>query len=495
MRHPLALAALAVAAVLSACDGGDPTGTPPAPGIRAVSGPPAADTVGATPSQSVVVEVRGEAGRAAPGVMVRFQAAEVLAPVHCRAVISSCGKLPGILVANSGDGAFAAVGSATTDAEGRAAVRVRFGTVAGEGKLVVTAPELGLQDTLRFTVRAGSAHQAVVAPRDTTVYIDTAFGRSGFVVDRFGNARPEAAVLSGDAGLVVQGGSVTGREYGAFRLAARYGSLPGDSVAISVVPRGTLAAVIPVYEGDSIVLVDLDGSNRRTIPVRNRVHGLDWAPDGSRLVASLGTGGGYPRLLHYVALDGARTPVFPGSTLLEEVQPVFSANGQWLFFMGWPYDDARQVWRARPDGSGREQLTNAETRSYLRLSAGPSPDGSKVAVSFGSNTGPSVYDIAAGRYSTLGMSPKHVFRWSPDGSRIAFGDGNRLPGLVNPDGSGLQEFVPKGFTHSEGQLDWSPDGRWILFRGVGWLEMLDVKSGKQIPLFHTSGYDQPVWKP
>jgi dipeptidyl aminopeptidase/acylaminoacyl peptidase len=53
-------------------------------------------------------------------------------------------------------------------------------------------------------------------------------------------------------------------------------------------------------------------------------------------------------------------------------------------------------------------------------------------------------------------------RWSPDGTRIAFGHAGRL-WVMNADGTGRQAVA----TGATGGADWSPDGRWLAFAAPG----------------------------
>jgi Tol biopolymer transport system component len=62
--------------------------------------------------------------------------------------------------------------------------------------------------------------------------------------------------------------------------------------------------------------------------------------------------------------------------------------------------------------------------------------------------------------------------WSPDGKRLVFEFANSATGdpphahalfVVNADGSGLQQITPWGL-NAGGRVDWSPDGKLILFR-------------------------------
>lgn len=488
--HARVLCTLVAAALLSSCGsdsftGPEPKPEPrPQPGIRVAAGISTSDTIEATAAQGLVVEVRGADGKLSPGVVIRFETMVTDGSRYCTLVTFLCGRYPDMFVGEVGGDRLWIDASATTDVQGRATVRMQFGRVAGVTKIVVTAPELGLQDTVRFNVRPGAGVKAIAAPRDTTVSLGKGFAAAGLVVDRFGNVRPETAALSSGSGLRVEGGSVVPVGYGVHTLRAHAAGLEGDSTTVSVVPQGTLAVVRRTDAGDSIVVVDLDGSNRRALAMGRFVNGFDWAPDGSGLVASLGSLGP-PRRLHTVALDGSTRPLLSESTAGDETLPVFTANGQWLFFVG----ANRTIWRARADGGGLEHIAVPNVQADR---VGPSPDGSRVAVGGGYVLTP-VHEISTGRTTWLFLMAD-AFRWLPSANQIAFYARHTGPGVIGTDGSGHRYFHSdnNGF---ESHFDISPDGRWIVFRAWTSLVLVEVETGRTIPLRHSAAYSQAAWKP
>ena len=70
--------------------------------------------------------------------------------------------------------------------------------------------------------------------------------------------------------------------------------------------------------------------------------------------------------------------------------------------------------------------------------------------------------------------------WSPDGEWIAFRASTVLY-IVKPDGSGLTKLVenPSGVEHFKGGIDWSPDGRYIVYvrQFVDEIEVVEVATG------------------
>jgi Tol biopolymer transport system component len=74
-----------------------------------------------------------------------------------------------------------------------------------------------------------------------------------------------------------------------------------------------------------------------------------------------------------------------------------------------------------------------------------------------------ILDSVTGRTTTIFTTPGqlHTPAWSPDGTQIAFAQGDRIK-LINPDGTGLRTFTstPRGFSSLP---DWSRDSRTIAF--------------------------------
>ncbi len=156
----------------------------------------------------------------------------------------------------------------------------------------------------------------------------------------------------------------------------------------------------------------------------------------------------------------------PAPALLANVNRVeFSRDGAWV---AWTDLDGR-LWRARPDGTGRLQLTPDSLSAFL---VRWSPDGSRLAF-MGRRTGQAwqVYMVQAD-----GSDLKRVFEdprnagdptWSADGRSLAFG---RVPDLMGKEGGvrtiqiiDLETSAMRTLPGSEQLFSprWSPDGRFI----------------------------------
>ncbi|HKY46501.1 MAG TPA: hypothetical protein VJQ79_00840, partial [Acidimicrobiia bacterium] len=153
-RCPLGLL-LACIALPSCSDHTDPGGNGSV-GLRVVAFPALTDTITATPVQGLVVEVRDENGRLTSGNVVRFAALPVPELPH---FIS-------MLVGSVAGNFFDAQTADTSDGQGRAIARVRFGAIAGPGAIEISVPEFGLADTVDFTITPGRPNSVRALPED-----------------------------------------------------------------------------------------------------------------------------------------------------------------------------------------------------------------------------------------------------------------------------------------------------------------------------------------
>jgi serine/threonine protein kinase/Tol biopolymer transport system component len=101
-------------------------------------------------------------------------------------------------------------------------------------------------------------------------------------------------------------------------------------------------------------------------------------------------------------------------------------NGEWITYVAHP---ELTLWRSKPDGSSRSQLTYAPMQA-------------------------------------------HMPRWSPDGTQVAFmasRPGKPWKIFVMPAGGGTPHEVTTG-EYNQGDATWTPKGDSIVFAGIPWLE-------------------------
>jgi hypothetical protein len=382
----------------------------------------------------LVVQVLNGNGQPEQGVEVRFDAS------------SSASRMQVGAVASAG---FTAVVGATTDANGRATVRVRYGTSTGDGFVVSQVPLYNLIDTARYTVLPGLGTGVLLAPRDTMIALGTSFSYRGGVVDRLGNPRTDPTTYEPTPQvLITSAGRATSIAYGAGYVKVRAtvgGTTKVDSGRIVVVPNAELLA----HAGNNMVLTDLAGSNRRIIATAD-IYATMWLPGGDRVV---GETGGELRIMD---LQGTITN-FATTGVVSVKWPEYSTDGQWIYFHAIPGGDVTYyIHRIRPDGSGLSRLSTQPGRYPT-----PSPDGTRFAYVHLNTQQLLIHDLATGVTTPLaGAVPASTPRWSPDGNWIAYltqGDGALM--LVHPNGSGLHRIGAHGLFPG---ISWSGDSRWII---------------------------------
>jgi WD40 repeat protein len=173
---------------------------------------------------------------------------------------------------------------------------------------------------------------------------------------------------------------------------------------------------------------------------------LTVGPDSRRLYASCFERRG-ELFVYRPEIDEWLPYPFPGETSARQLS--FSRDGEWV---AWVKHPEGTLWRSRRDGTSRLQLTEV-----------------------------------GGFYAS---QP----RWSPDGHRIAFGQGSMLGAhpqrayVVGRDGEGLRAVTDEPSTQNT--VDWAPDGRVVLsFWGddPGSLRLFDLETGESEALPGTEG--------
>jgi len=204
------------------------------------------------------------------------------------------------------------------------------------------------------------------------------------------------------------------------------------------------------------------------------------SPDGSRLYCF----GGTRSRFEIERLDAVSNQLVPFLPDIQGTNLDFTQDGQWVTYE----DDHSLLWKSRPDGGGKVQLTLPSMDVELPRW---SPDGKWVAF-MGKEPGRPwkvrLVSAEGGPYPpvTSTDSAEGAPTWSPDGSRLAFG------GLVDPSSRTPGPLVIHIFDLKERRLSvvpgseglwtarWSPDGRYIaaLTEDSRSLMLFDFRAGR-----------------
>jgi len=452
--------ALLVAAF--AC-GGD-SGTDPSKGgrgpIRVISGGGQTDTINATLRQALVVEVRDSTSRLAAGVTVRFTS-----------LGGAYGSTPRVFVAPLNQSDFQLFASDVTDPTGRAKTLVSNWSVAGTALLEVAVPELGVVDTVSFTINPGAPARFVIAPRDTTVPPGSTYALRVSTADRYQNPIAGVAPTFTATGVTVSStGQVTASDtYGRASIVVKYHEL-SDSAGVSVMPR--IPMVMTRF--DNVELINSDGTAHTTLATTRQ---SSLSPTSVRATAGVVFYQADPysdAKLWIVEPGQSARPLLPGSTRAD-AWPRYSLDGAWVYFVR----DVRSLWRVHPDGTGLDSLASFDPPRIYSAPA-VSPDGRTVALE--DRDGLKLIDVATRSTHTLSVTCASP-GYSPDGAFIACADPFNVS-IMRADGTGqrvVATFGSFGIDPLSG-MDWTPDGKWLLANVIEGGALIEVSSGKVLSL-------------
>ncbi len=489
MKFRAAVVALALFAV-AAC--GENTAPKVAVALRVLSPSRISDTIQATFTDPVTVQVMDAQGHGVAGGVAFF----IVSPPE------SLSQYPIVYFGGSAQTPDANQYQAYADQQGMVRVFLRNGAKAGAFRVEIRVGAAA--DSVVVTIRPGAPVVVTLAPKDTAVYVAASYELTPHLYDRVGNLTPDpvsftarrATVASSDSNLVQA--HATGRAY----IVATSGAAR-DSAAVSVVPQGRILAFtdrIGSGEIAKFVLFDLDGSNYRVVDTTSFAfnnRGQYFFPDGQSVVFHDVCRPGVLCLFTMTILGVRDTLVTPTDTILQATTPQPSRDGAWVYFTAVTGYEQEEIWRVSGTGTGATRISPVSTINEGWASPSPSPDGSQLAVLFASQTGAGlgVMTVATGQIQPIDPSARAALRWSPVAGEIAYFGGGGLR-VMRSDGllvlGPIATPVDVGWDGSDGQIDWSGDGKWLIacitgaFSGARHLTLIDRLTGELLPLAFTA---------
>lgn len=491
-------------AVSSAC-GGDAatnTGTPSGPGAHILTPRALEDTIEAFAPSRLTVEVRDAAGKPVVATKVTLDSHPDV-PTGYYAPLAQFSLLGGTGVSTLAE---------VTDARGQLTVNARLGDRAASGWMTLDADTLG-RDSIHVTIRAGAPARLTLGPRDTALAVGASYTLSATVRDRSGDlitgVSPTLVVRRSQVAAATAGLTVRTAVAGGTFVVGTVGTAM-DSATLEVVPPGTLIAFR--FGGSSVATFDLDGSNYQRTPLPGfgyNTHAPRWRPQTSSLVLH-GPVNGSATEVGLFTMDASNQPMvlYSPATEADGMYPQPTRDGAWIYYaqrVGW---QSAEIWRMGADGSGRMRVGPVAGYYDSYSQPTPSPDGSSLVYTqndggFGTGVVRLMrLDLTTGGSSALGAFGTHP-RWSPVAPEIAYLTSNAVR-IVQADGTGDRVLATYQYTFDDrdGQLDWSPDGQWLVactwfqYSGDRRLVLIKRATGEVMPLpfTYTDNLCEATWK-
>lgn len=177
----------------------------------------------------------------------------------------------------------------------------------------------------------------------------------------------------------------------------------------------------------------------------------------------------------------------------------WSRDGDRVYFTGHDAQGAKP-YRVRPDGTGLEVMPGYVHDGHIGAHPSPSPDETRVAY-FRERTGTPaqiwIQNLVTRAVIASGI-PGNGPEWS-HGEQVAFTKptGSRMGpiSVMNSDGTGVR-VIASALDYEPG-LGWSADDKWIVARNfrANRLVLVEVATGKVLPLPYSADMAYPTWKP
>lgn len=191
-----------------------------------------------------------------------------------------------------------------------------------------------------------------------------------------------------------------------------------DKSRISWYPDGENLLV----NGNDGRLYRVSSDGGKAVGITTRLTGMLDAmisPNGKQIVFSLSTSDSIDdNNIWVIDADGSNPRKITQMSAMQH-EPVWDAEGEWIYFLSGDGGQAHDIWRVRPDGSNREQIT---VNQLYHFDLAPGPEGQ---LAFSSNRSGN-YEIWLQKDQQAAVqltdAPALDARpsWSPDGERIVY---------------------------------------------------------------------------
>jgi Tol biopolymer transport system component len=301
-------------------------------------------------------------------------------------------------------------------------------------------------------------------------------------------------------------------------LAAALLTLLGFGSGTGHVRNGRIAYVHVGNESRfQIYTVTARGTHRHPLTASRRYSSYEpaYAPRGKRIV--------FVRAFRQTDLwtmnaNGSRKRHLTSTAHVDEIDPAWSPDGKEIAFAVEKPKAMQGIWAIGVDGKGSRRITNGDDTQPSW-----SPDGSQIAFTRSSGTPGEeqiyVVPAAGGTPTDLTNDPSAGYidpAWSPDGRRILFSSDRADPDQLDLWVLNLLAMSPAPSiqritntpSRDEGGAAWSPDGRRIVYSGMGSFHGASSSqlyvgnadgSGRRI-ITHACGdcayvNEEPTWQP
>ncbi|MEX2048975.1 MAG: IPT/TIG domain-containing protein [Gemmatimonadota bacterium] len=242
--------------------------------------------------------------------------------------------------------------------------------------------------------------------------------------------------------------------------------------------------------GGDLVLMDIDGSEIVQARPSGGAYRVDASPISGMALYQSG------RVFEMDPFTGQTRRVTTSSennALRDEQWARYSADGQWIYFMGQSSSTGHwQLWRAPAFGGAPEPILVSSSESYGYPA--PSHIGDRVVYSVGVSQGATelrILDLTTLNSVPLGV-PGATARWTPDDQWIVYWTFDRQLRAIRPDGT--NDFSVTSGPQVAAGFDVSPSGDYIIAaREDGSSAVLiEFPSGRQFPL-NTGAVGSMAW--